>query len=291
MHGFLYEAPPSLDAALALVAGAPPGEVGLLAGGTDLLVQIRGGARRPRAVVDLKKIPELRSITLDATGLRLGAAVSCFELSQRDDVRGAYPGLMEAAELIGSMQIQGRASVGGNLCNASPAADTVPALIALRAEAVVAAPGGERRIPVEDFVVAPGRSALAAGELLVALHVPPPRPRSAGAYLRFIPRAEMDIAVVGAGVWVSLDDRGVCTDARVALGAVAARPLLVPAAAEALIGTSLDAAAVAAAGEAARAAADPITDKRGTAEYRRKLAAVLTRRATQAAHLRAEARA
>jgi CO/xanthine dehydrogenase FAD-binding subunit len=289
MHPFTYQAPTSLGAALTLLGNAEA-RAGLLAGGTDLLVQLRGGRAAPAAVVDVKKIPELRRIEFDSSGLRLGAAVSCWEFSRRDDVREVYPGLMEAAELIGSMQIQGRATIGGNLCNASPAADTVPVLIALGARAIAAGPSGEREIPVEDFVVAPGRNALADGELLVELRVPRPEERSADAYLRFIPRAEMDIAVVGAGVSVTLDASGTCTGARAALGAVAEHPLLVPEISDALVGTSLDDEALERAAAAARAAARPISDKRGTAVYRTKLAGVLTKRAAILAAARAGAR-
>lgn len=286
MHPFTYEAPTSLDAVLSRLGSAGP-RAGLLAGGTDLLVQLRGGRAAPPVVIDVKKIPELRRLELDDSGLRLGAAVSCWELSRRDDVRSAYPGLMEAAELIGSMQIQGRATVGGNLCNASPAADTIPALIALGARAVLAGADGERQLPVEEFVTGPGHNALRPGELLVELRVPPAAERSADAYLRFTPRAEMDIAVVGAGVSVTLDASGGCTAARAALGAVAERALLVPEIAEALIGGPVDAEALERAAAAARAAARPISDKRGTADYRTRLAGVLTRRAATCAVQRA----
>ena len=286
MHPFTYEAPTSLDAALGQLGAAAP-RAALLAGGTDLIVQLRGGQSTPDAVIDVKRIPELRRLQLDDTELCLGAAVSCWELSRNEDVRSAYPGLMEAAELIGSMQIQGRATVGGNLCNASPAADTIPALIAIGALAVVASADGERQLPVEEFVVGPGRNALHPGELLVELRVPPAAERSADAYLRFTPRAEMDIAVVGAGVSVTLDASGNCTDARAALGAVAERALLVPEIAAALVGGPVDAAALDRAAAAARAAARPISDKRGTATFRTRLAGVLTRRAAARAAERA----
>ena len=285
MHPFTYEAPTSLGAALSRLGGSE--SAGLLAGGTDLLVQLRSGRPAPSAVVDVKKIPELRTLELENGVLRLGAAVSCWELSRRDDVREAFPGLMEAAELIGSMQIQGRATIGGNLCNASPAADTVPALIALGASAVIASPNGERELRVEDFVTAPGENALRPDELLVELRIPAPGTHSADAYLRFTPRAEMDIAVVGAGVCVTLDESGACTAARAALGAVAERPLLVPEVGAALVGGPIDAAALERAAAAASAAARPISDKRGTAAYRTRLAGVLTKRAATIAAERA----
>lgn len=284
-----YAAPRSIAEAVALLEGGN-GDARILAGGTDLLVQMRSGRARPGLVVDVKRIPELTLVHLGAEGLRLGAGASCATIREVPGIADAYPGLLDAVALIGSEQIQGRASVGGNLCNASPAADTAPALIAVGAECVIAGPRGTRTIPVEDFVTGPGRNALDAGELLVELRIPPLPPRSADAYLRFIPRSEMDIAVVGAGVWIALDPSGRCTAARVALGAVAPTPLAVPAAADALIGTQLDDAALAAAASAASEACDPIDDLRGTIAYRRRVAGVLTRRAAAQAADRARER-
>jgi carbon-monoxide dehydrogenase medium subunit len=237
--------------------------------------------------VDLKRIPELSSIRVDAKSLWLGAAVPAAVVVENRDLARLYPGLVEAVDLIGSTQIQGRASVGGNVCNASPAADTVPALIALGAVCAIAGPGGERKLAVESFATGPGKNALEPGELLVGFEIPLPAPRSADAYLRFIPRTEMDIAVVGAGVSVALDAGGVCTHARVALGAVAPTAIAVPAAAAALVGSRGDDAALARAAAAASAAARPIDDKRGTIEYRRKVSGVLTKRAAAAAFERA----
>jgi carbon-monoxide dehydrogenase medium subunit len=284
LQPFRYEAPTTLDEALALLAGAN-GEVRILAGGTDLIVQMQSGVQRPQLLVDLKRIPETRRIQLGSDGLRLGAAVSAAEVREHPELRKAYPGLVEAIELIGSEQIQGRATVGGNLCNASPAADSVPALVVVGAHCAIVGPAGERTLPVEEFVLAPAKTALQSGELLVELRVPAPLPRSADAYLRLIPRSEMDIAVVGAGVRVALDDDGRCSDARVALGAVGPTVLLVPEAAQALVGSTLDAAALEQAARAASSAAQPIDDKRGTAAYRSRIAGVLTRRA---AHIAAE---
>ncbi len=284
MQPFRYEAPTTLDEALALLAGGN-GEVRILAGGTDLIVQMQSGVQRPQLLVDLKRIPETRRIQLESDGLRLGAAVSAAEVREHPELRKAYPGLVEALELIGSEQIQGRATVGGNLCNASPAADSVPALVAVGAHCAIVGPAGERTLPVEEFMLAPAKTALQSGELLVELRVPAPLPRSADAYLRLIPRSEMDIAVVGAGVRVALDGDGRCSDARVALGAVGPTVLLVPEAAQALIGSTLDAAALEQAARAASSAAQPIDDKRGPAAYRRRIAGVLTRRA---AHIAAE---
>lgn len=284
-----YAAPRTLDEAVELLK-ASNGQARVLAGGTDLLVQMRMGLRDPDLVVDVKRIPELMRIELSHQGLRLGASVCAAEICEQKAVVEAYPGLVEAAELIGSAQIQGRASVGGNLCNASPAADTVPALIALGAICRIVGPAGERRLPVEDFVLEPGVNALGPGELLATLEVEPRPARSGDAYLRFIPRTEMDIAVAGAGVDLTLDGDGVCQAARVALGAVAPRPLLVPEAAAALVGTRVDEAALEQAGAAASEACRPIDDKRGTAHYRRRIAGVLTRRAASKAAQRAAER-
>jgi len=288
MNGMLairYETPQSVGEAVRLMAADPDARV--LAGGTDLLVQFRAGVRRPSAFVDVKRIPELMSITIDGQGLRLGAATAAAVIGEHVELRTLWPGLVEAVQLIGSTQIQGRGSVGGNLCNASPAADTTCALIVNRADCVIAGPGGERTVPVEEFCIAPGRTVLQRGELLIALRLPRPAARTSDAYLRLIPRSEMDIAVVGAAVSVTLDANGVCRSARVAIGAVAPTALLVPEAAKALVGSSLDAASLKRAAEAASTAARPIGDKRGTAGYRRTVAGVLTRRAAAMAAGRA----
>lgn len=281
-----YKAPETIDAAVALLAGAT-GDARVLAGGTDLLVQLRAEMIEPELVVDIKNIPEMRSITAEDGGFRVGSAVSGAELGEHPDVKKVWPGIVEAFELIGSTQIQGRATMGGNLCNASPAADSVPALIAARAIATVAGPSGRRDVPVEDVAIAPGKTSLAKGEIIVSFLLPAPPPHSGDAYLRFIPRTEMDIAVVGAGVSLTLDDSGTCTAARLSLGAVAARPLLVSEGADALIGSTVDDAALAKLAEAASAACSPIDDKRGTIEYRIKVAGVLARRAAQIALERA----
>ena len=282
MGGFQYERAKTVAEATAAMAhygnGARP-----LAGGTDLLVQLRTGARQLDAVVDVKDIDELRELSLGAEGLRLGAAVPCWDLCLRDDLRALYPGLVDAAELIGSMQIQGRATVGGNVCNASPAADTTPALIVCGAQCEIAGPGGTRRLPADQLLTGPGRSALDPHELLVAFVIPRPAPRSADAYLRFIPRGEMDIAVVGAGAQITFDGDGRCAAARIAIGAVAPVALSVPAAEAALVGTRLDDAALEAAAAAASAAARPVDDQRGTIAYRRRVVGVLTRRAIERA--------
>ena len=282
-----YKAPGSIDEAVTLLAQASS-SAQILAGGTDLLVQIRAGFAKPSLVVDVKNIPELRTISLDDDGVRIGAAVSGAELGENDAVKAAWPGLVEATELIGSTQIQGRASLGGNLCNASPAADTVPALVAASAICLIAGPNGQREAPVEQIVTGPGQTSLKNGEFVVQFQLPKKLPRSADAYLRFIPRTEMDIAVVGAGVNLTLDKKGICQQARVALGAVAPTVLLVEAGAKALIGSTLDDAALDKLRAAASAACNPIDDKRGTVEFRVDVAGVLAKRAALIAQQRAE---
>jgi aerobic carbon-monoxide dehydrogenase medium subunit len=281
-----YEAPSSLEKAVALLAQAP-GEARVLAGGTDLLVQMKTDLVEPELVVDIKGIAELSQIKEEGGGFRIGAAVSGAELKEHPRLKSVWPGVVEAANLIGSMQIQGRASMGGNLCNGSPAADSVPALIAASAKASVVGPKGRRDVPVEDVMIGPRRLSLAKGEIVASFLLPQKNARSGDAYLRFIPRTEMDIAVVGCGVCLTLDARGVCSAARVSLGAVAARPLLVAPAAAALIGSRLEDAAMQRLDAAARAACQPIDDKRGTKEYRIKVAGVLARRAAQIALERA----
>ena len=289
MHELHYEAPTSLDQAIGLLAAA--GDDGrMLAGGTDLIIQMRAGVREPGQVIDAKKIPELQTLSYDAqSGLRLGAALACCEIIDNPTVRQHYPGLVEAAGLIGSDQILARASVGGNVCNGSPAADTTPALIALGATCHIAGPNGTREVAVEDVVTAPGQTALAADELLVEFRIPAPPAKTADCYQRFIPRNEMDIAVVGVGSCVALDG-DTCSAARIGLGAVAARPLLAEEAGAALVGKPLDDAAIDAAAKLAQAAASPISDMRGTAEFRTHLVGVLTRRTLEEAAARARAR-
>lgn len=273
-----YEAPGSTEAAVDLLANES-GLAHVLAGGTDLLVQLRAGHTEPDLIVDVKRIDAMRSITEENGGLRVGAAVSGAELGEHEGARKLWPGVVEAVELIGSTQIQGRATLVGNLCNASPAADSVPAMVAADAVATVVGTGGRREVPAGEIAVAPGKTSLARGELVESVFLPARPPRSGDAYLRFIPRTEMDIAVVGAGVSLTLDDSGICSAARVALGAVAARVLLVDEAAEALVGTAVDDAALATLAAAASAACQPIDDKRGTKEFRIKVAGVLARRA------------
>ncbi len=281
-----YEAPTTVQAAVKLLAGKA-GLARVLAGGTDLLVQMRTDRVAPDLIVDVKRIAGMRRIEAKAGRFRIGGAVSGAELGEDKGLRKAWPGVVEAACLIGSSQIQGRATLAGNLCNASPAADSVPALIAAGASAVVAGPTGRRTVPVEQIPVGPGRTSLKRGELVEAMLLPKRPPRSGDAYLRFIPRSEMDIAVVGAGVSLTLDRQGVCTAARVALGAVAERVIRVPEAEAALIGTKVDAEALGRMAAACSAACRPIDDKRGTREFRIKVAGVLARRAAAIALQRA----
>jgi carbon-monoxide dehydrogenase medium subunit len=273
-----YEAPDSLDGVVALLAKAN-GDARVLAGGTDLLVQMRADVIDPELIVDIKKIAEARAIVEKDGRFRIGAAVTGAELKEHARLKAVWPGVVEAANLIGSTQVQGRATLGGNLCNGSPAADSVPALIAAGAVASVVGPAGRREIPVEDVMIGPRQLSLARGEI-IASFILPPRPKHSGdAYLRFIPRTEMDIAVAGAGVSVTVDAGGAITAARVSLAAVAAKVLLVPEAARAILGSRLDRPAQERLEAAARAACRPIDDKRGTVQFRIEVAGVLARRA------------
>ena len=281
-----YETAKTLEAAVALLLGAK-GQARVLAGGTDLLIQMRGGRIAPELLVDIKGIPEMTSIVAGSSGYRVGAAVSCMQLVEDGAFAREWPGVIDGVKLIGSIQVKGRATLGGNLCNASPAADSVPALIAAGARVSIAGPAGSREVPVEEIAIGPGKTSLARGEIVTAILLPPRAPHSGDAYLRFTPRTEMDIAVVGAGVNLSLDAQGVCSQARVALGAVAERALLVPEAAAALIGTRVDSAALARLAAAARAASRPIDDKRGTREFRLEIVGVMARRAAEMAFERA----
>ena len=283
-----YKSPNSIEEATALLAAAN-GNARILAGGTDLLVQIRGGFADPDLIIDVKNIPELRAITSGSDGIQIGAAVSGAELGEHPIVSKVWPGVVEATELIGSTQIQGRASLGGNLCNASPAADTVPALVAAGATCRVAGTKGERTVPVEEITTGPGSTSLGNDEFVVDFSFPARPEHSGDAYLRFIPRTEMDIAVVGAGVSLTLAEDGSCKTARVSLGAVAPTVVVLEDGANALIGTKLDEDALGKLDIAARAACNPIDDKRGTVEFRTDVAGVLAKRAALIAKERAEA--
>jgi carbon-monoxide dehydrogenase medium subunit len=289
MPSLSFTAPTSVEEAVRLLAGAS-GLAKPLAGGTDLLVQLRSGRIRPDLIVDTKRIPEMTGIRETDGHFIIGASTPGVMVYEHEGLRQAWPGIVEGMDLIGSEQIQGRASFAGNLCNASPAADSVPALIAARATCVIAGPNGRREAPVEAIVIGPGQTSLEKGEFIVEFHLPKPKPHQSDAYLRFIPRTEMDIAVVGCGVNVTLDGQGVCSDARVVLGAVAPTQIIVEEAATALKGHRLDEPTLAALDTAAQRACRPITDKRGTIEYRTKVAGVLARRAAAIAFERAGAR-
>ncbi|MED5554659.1 MAG: xanthine dehydrogenase family protein subunit M [Pseudomonadota bacterium] len=281
MGDYAYAAPTSLEEALSVLESqANDGQrTQILAGGTDVLVQMRSIDKEPRTLVDIKHIAETNALSIGTDEIFIGAAIPSAALNENDELKGLLPGLIEAADLIGSTQIQGRATIGGNLCNSSPAGDTIPALMTVSAVCVIASPGGSREVAVEDFVTGVGENCLESNEILVGLKIPRPGNNSADAYLRFIPRTEMDIAVAGAGVALTLDEGGTCTSARVAIGAVAPTVLLVEAASTALVGTKVDDDALNAAAAACSDAASPITDKRGTVEYRKKVVGVLCKRA------------
>jgi carbon-monoxide dehydrogenase medium subunit len=289
MPSLSFTAPTTVDDAINALARAP-GLAKPLAGGTDLLVQMRSGRMRPEVIVDIKRIPDLIGIRETGDSFVIGAATPGVMLSEHEAFSSAWPGIVEGVDLIGSQQIQGRASLVGNLCNASPAADSVPALICARAVTVIAGPDGRREAPVEAIVTGPGQTSLKKGEFIVEFRVPKPEPRQSDAYLRFIPRTEMDIAVVGCGVNVTLDAAGLCTDARVVLGAVAPTQLIVDDAAQALKGHRLNDDTLSRLDAAAQRACKPINDKRGTIEYRTKVAGVLARRAAAIAFERAAGR-
>ncbi len=283
----MHYAKPATAAEASRLLAAEAGVTRVLAGGTDVLVQLKSGMVEPTLIVDIKGIPGLRAIVAEAGGFRIGAAVSGAELGDHAALCALYPGVTEAAQLIGSKQVQGRCSMAGNLCNASPAGDAVPALIAAGATVRIEGPAGTRDVAVELIPVSPGRTSLQKGEIITSIFLPARPPRSSDAYLRFIPRTEMDIAVASAGVSLTVDAAGTVTAARVALGAVAPTVLLVAACADAILGTKLDAAALAALESAASAACKPIDDKRGTVEFRTKVAGVLARRAAVIAYARA----
>src|SRR5580693_5216681 len=290
MAGLTYSAPTSVDDAVKLLAGSS-GLAKVLAGGTDLLVQLRSGRMKPELIVDTKKIPGIMDIREEAGGFVVGAATPGAVVEAHPGMNKAWPGVVEALDLIGSTQVQGRCSLAGNLCNASPAADSVPALYAAGATAVIVGSKGRREMPVEQVPTAPGRTSLAKDEFILEFKFPVRPAHSGDAYLRFIPRTEMDIAVVGCGISVTLDDKGVCTAARCSLGAVAPTVLLVKEMADALVGHTLDDATLKSLDAAARAACKPINDKRGTVEYRTKVAGVLARRVAAIAFDRAMGKA
>lgn len=288
MNEFEYAAATTIDEAVSLLA-ARGEKAKILAGGTDILVHLRETDLEAELVLDVKKIPELTELSYSPeTGLRLGAATPCYRIYRDATIAAAYPGLVDAARLIGGWQIQSRASIGGNLCNSSPAADSIPVLIAHNVTCHIAGPEGMRTVPVAEFCTAPGKNVLKKGELLIALTFPPPAKRAAGSYLRFIPRNEMDIAVVGSGAWLRLNSSGdKVEEARIGLAAVAPTPKFAQEASDWLAGQPATDEAFAEAGERAKKAASPISDLRAPAEYRTHLVGVLTRRALAIARERA----
>lgn len=287
MRPFQYDAPESVRDAVQLLAESP-GQAKVLAGGTDLLVQMRRGALSPTRVIDVKRIHELHVLAFDPVeGLRFGAAIPCVVLREDQELKRQYPGLIDAFSLIGGTATQGRATIGGNVGNAAPSADSIPALIVHGARCRIAGPNGSRTIPLDQFCTGPGTHVLQPGEILVSFHLPPPEPGSAGAYLRFIPRGEMDIAVAGVGVWLRVEE-GMIADARVALTSVAPIPLPAPTVSAFLVGKAPTRIVFAEAGEVAAAAARPITDHRGSVGQRKHLVRVLTERALESALKRIE---
>ncbi len=277
MRPFQFAAPATLAEAI-LVMSKAQGAAKPLVGGTDLIAQMKENRRTPGIVVDVKRIPEMRRLAYERDGLHIGAAVPCFDTYEHPDVQKLYPAVFDSARLVGSIQIQNRASIGGNVCNASPSADTVPALLVYEGRAVIVGPKGRREVPLDGFFTGPGRSVLAPEELLLEIVLPPPSVRSSSHYQRFIPREEMDIAVAGVASLLALDAKGVCTRARIALAAVAPTPLRAKAAEAALEGKRVTPALLREAAEVASKAAKPISDVRGSAEYRVELVKVLTRR-------------
>jgi CO/xanthine dehydrogenase FAD-binding subunit len=282
-----YARASSVDEAIDLLSkGGATARV--LAGGTDIIVQARERRREVHLFVDIKPISETQALTYDPdAGLTIGAATPCYIIYSDDNVKRLYPALVEAASVIGGIAIQGRASLGGNLCNSGPAADSVPAMIVLQGVANIAGPNGRRSVPIEDFNTGPGRNVLEPGEFVVSISFPSPAPNSGAAWQRFIPRNEMDIAVVNAASYVRFEGDNV-TSARIAIGAVAPTCLLVREAADALVGKPISDETIKAAGEAAKAAARPIDDMRGTIKQRKHLTAVLVERTLREAVARAK---
>lgn len=287
MHNFKFTAPTDLTEAVGLKA-VHKSAASVLAGGTDLLVFMRAGRKRPEWVIDVKKIPELNEMTVSEQGLTLGASVSCRKIYGHPQIAQRYPAMVDSASLIGGIQVQGRATVGGNLCNAAPSADIVPTLIALNAVANVTSKRGRRQVPVAEFCTAPGKTVLEDDEILVSIGVPAPAANSGARFLRFIPRNEMDIAEANVAAWVHLDEaHETFQSVRIAIGAVAPRPLYVPEAGAALKGMKINEDNIRVAGQIARSAASPIEDMRGTVQHRLQLVAVLTQRALNGAIARA----
>ena len=291
MKDFEYVAPQTLREAVAILA-AKGDQARAMAGGTDLIVQMRIKRHQPACVVDLKNIAEVNELTYGPRrGLTIGAATPCHKIYANDEVVQRYPGIVDSASIIGGIQIQGRASFGGNVCNASPSADTIPLLIAYSATCEIIGPNGRRQLAIEEFCTGPGANALQAGEILVSIQIPPARKSTGAHYQRFIPRNEMDIAVVGVGSYVALANRGKeFKEVRIGLGAVGPTPIFAQAAGQSLVGKEVNDENIAAAAEEAKKAATPISDMRGTADFRTHLVGVLTKRTLQGAILRAKSK-
>ena len=284
-----FEKPNTVEDAVKLLSDSG-GNARAMAGGTDLIVMLRVGHPRvnPDVVVDIKSIPELNELSYDANkGLTVGAAVECYKIYGDDNVNSHFSALNDSATLIGGTQIQGRASFGGNLCNAAPSGDSIPNMIAHRAVATITGPSGTREVPVEDICTGPGQTSIGSDELLISINFPSNGAGFGANYIRFIPRNEMDIAVAGVGASVTIED-GKFTSARVSLASVAPTPLLVEEAGEALVGQPVSEGAIQKAADLAKAAEKPISDMRGTADYRKHLCDVLTRRALTTAVERAQ---
>ena len=290
MKDFEYVAPTTVREAVKALAEKGK-EARVLAGGTDLILEMRVGKREPQRVVDIKNIPELNELSFSPRkGLVIGAGVPCHRIYGDAGIAARYPGLIDTVAIIGGIQIQGRATVGGNLCNAAPSADSVPILIAYGATCEITGPNGKRKLPVEEVCTAPGQTALAPDELLVSIRLPANRKNAGAHYLRFIPRNEMDIAVVGVGAYVELGGRGKSQTfkaARIGLASVAPTPVFARAAGDMLVGQAVADEGIEAAAEEAKAAASPISDMRGPAEFRTHLVGVLTKRALRGAVSRA----
>ncbi|MGO4917286.1 FAD binding domain-containing protein [Pseudogemmobacter sp. W21_MBD1_M6] len=284
-----YEKPATAEEAVRLLANEP-GVARVLSGGTDILVQLKAGIIEPDLIVDIKSLDQIKDILAEDGGFRIGAAVSGASLGEHEGVAALWPGVVEAFELIGSTQVQGRATMAGNLCNGSPAADSVPAMVAANATARIVGPDGVRDCLVQDIPVSPGRISLAKGEIVTSIFLPARPARAADAYLRFTPRTEMDIAVASAAVSLELDGGGTCIAAQIALGAIAPTVVLVDAASRCIIGTKLDLVALEALSAACSAACNPIDDKRGTIAFRTQVVGVLAKRAALIAYKRAGGR-
>ncbi len=284
----VYSRPSSIDEALLSIKNSNESSLKILAGGTDLIIQMRADLQSPEHLLDIKQIPEATAITIGADHTRIGAAVSFAQLCDNSKLRQQYPGVIEGLELVGSTQVQSRATLGGNLCNASPAADSVPALIAANAECLIIGPDDQRQVPVSEICLAPGKTSLKNNEFILEFILPIPAPGSVDAYLRFTPRNEMDIAVVGVATNLTLNQAGICTQARVVIGAIAPTALIADEVANVLIGQKLDEAVIEKARQIASQLGSPISDKRGTTEFRHQIAGVLTRRTIKIAMARTE---